>query len=146
MGNRLPGIRLRPAVSRRLGIFLALLHMLAATTLLLAPVSTRIKLLLLLLLLIHGLWSRRYFLTLHANSIVQAQLDGDGNVLLLWGDGRECKARLRADTLLTPWVIVLRFNLVRHRFPVSLLLCPDAISQGENRRLRTLLRFVLLDQ
>jgi hypothetical protein len=143
--NRLPGIKLRPAISRQLAIALLLLHMAAAIAILLDPVSTNIKLMLLLLLLIHGFWSHRYFLTRHAGRIVQAQLDGDGNGLLHWRDGRQCKAILRADTLLTSWIIVLRFDLQQRRFPVSLLLCPDAITRAENRRLRTLLRFVLLE-
>jgi len=129
-----------------LGVALTLLHVAAASVILMNPVPPNIKLVLLLLLLIYGFWSRRYFLTLHVNRIVLAQLDGNGRVLLQWGDGRETKAVLRADTLLTPWVIVLRFDQPQRHLPVSLLLCPDAISRVENRRLRTLLRFVLLDQ
>jgi len=146
MRNRLPGIRLRPAISHRLGVVLTLLHVVAAIAILVAPVSSILKLLLLLLLLIHAFWNYHSFFKLHANSIVQVQLEGDDSALLLWGDGRESKAMLRADTLLTPWVIVLRFDLLQRRLPVNLLLCSDAIPRAENCRLRTLLRFVLLNQ
>lgn len=145
MRNRLPGISLRPVISRQLGVALMLLHAAAAGAILMIPGPLNIKLVLLLLLLLHGFRSHRHFMTRHAKRIVLAQVGGDGSVLLLWGDGRESRAMLRADTLLTPWVIVLRFDTA-HRLPVSLVLCPDAIPRAENRRLRTLLRFVLLDQ
>ena len=73
-------------------------------------------------------------------------LEADGSALLGWEDGRESGAVLRTDTLVTPWLIQLRFDLPGRRRPVSLLICRDAVSPAEIRRLRTLLRFTVLNQ
>jgi hypothetical protein len=57
------------------------------------------------------------------------------------GDGRKLLARVRHDTLVTPWLILLRFDLGRGWFHPTLVLTPDTLSEDEMRRLRVLLRF-----
>lgn len=61
------------------------------------------------------------------------------------GDGRKLAARIRQDTLITPWLILLRFDLDRGWRQPALLLIPGSLSEDEMRRLRVLLRFSQLN-
>jgi hypothetical protein len=140
MDTGLPGVRLRPAPSRQMARFLVALHLMVGTAILAAPVAGVVKLPLLLLLTLHGGWSKARF----SGSVTQVQLERDGSAYLERGEGKAFRASLRRDTLITPWVILLRFDLLSRRRPLGVLICPDAISPGEMRRLRTLLRIAVL--
>lgn len=144
MNNRLPGIRLRLAASRRVGIALASLHLVVGAVILVAPVVVALKLPLLLLMALHGAWNRARIPGSSPGAITEVQLEADGSAYLLRGEGEAYKASLRPDTLVTPWVILLRFDLQVRRRPAGLLVCPDALPPAEMRRLRTLLRFAVV--
>lgn len=137
MDNRLPGIRLRPVPSRQLALALAALHLAVGGAIFAAPVAAAVKLLLLLLLVLHGACSKARY----PGGVTEVSLEADGNAVLK--ESRMLKASLRPDTLITPWVILLRFDLQLRRRPLGVLICPDAISAAEMCRLRTLLRFAV---
>ncbi len=73
--------------------------------------------------------------------ILRLRLDQAGEARLLLADGREWRDRLREDTLITPWLILLRFEGAGPWRHTSLLLGPDSLTDEETRRLRLLLRF-----
>jgi hypothetical protein len=145
MRNRLPSIRLLPQVSKQLLRLLVLLHLMAAAVILSMPLLLGLRIVLLLTLLLHAIRLHRRFYPFSAGHIAGALIEDDGYALVRWGSGRESKARLRADSLVTPWIIVLRFDLSDRRLPATLLVCRDAVTQTEFRLLRVLLKFVLLD-
>jgi hypothetical protein len=60
---------------------------------------------------------------------------------MVMGSGQKQMARIRQDSLVTPWLIVLRFDLDRGLLPHSLVLTSDTMSEEELRQLRVLLRF-----
>jgi len=118
---------------------LAALHLGVGGAIFAAPVTAAVKLPLLLLLLFHGGCSKARY----SGGVTEVRLEADGSAFL--GEGR-IKASLRPDTLITPWVILLRFDLPVRRRPFGVLICPDAISAAEMCRLRTLLRFVVVSK
>jgi len=81
---------------------------------------------------VHGYARRR---------ILRLRLDQAGEARLLSADGREWRDRLRGDTLITPWLILLRFEGAGTWRRPGLLLGPGSLSEEETRRLRLLLRF-----
>jgi hypothetical protein len=60
---------------------------------------------------------------------------------MIRADGQKQTSRIRQDSLVTPWLIVLRFDLHRGWLPHSLVLTSDSVSEEELRQLRVLLRF-----
>jgi hypothetical protein len=62
------------------------------------------------------------------------------------GDGGKQMARIRQDSLITPWLVIVRFDLDRGGLPTSLLLTPDTLSEEQLRQLRVLLRFTQFER
>jgi hypothetical protein len=121
------------------------LHLLALLTTLFAPINPVFKLMLLSALALYsyhtfgranGKWGRR---------IIKATITPYGRARIVMGDGRRQTARIRPDTLVTPWLVIVRFDLVAGGLPVSLLLTPEAIAEEQLRQLRVLLRFCQLE-
>jgi toxin CptA len=142
----IPGITLSPPLSRQLGAFLALIHLLVFVALIAAQLPLPIRLCLLGMLALHAIHSYLQLIGAYAGSIFQAHIEADGCARLFLRDGREIEACLQPDTLVTPWLLILRFSLKHSLRKKNLVIGHDALSAEELRRLRVLLRFVRADQ
>lgn len=65
--------------------------------------------------------------------------DKNREVILGMGNGEQVSGELCADTLVSPWLVLLNVTTVSHGRR-SLLLFPDAMAAEDYRRLRVLLR------
>lgn len=146
MAKSIPGITLRPLPSRRLARFLIILHLLALATVLTACLPLPVRWGLLGALLAHALHSHRRLSARYPGRIVQLHLESDGRAGLVNRDGRKREGVLCPDTLVTPWLVILRFRIMGRFRKESLVIPRDALTAEESRRLRVLLRFAVLEQ
>ncbi|MCU7806460.1 MAG: hypothetical protein KZQ73_01105 [Candidatus Thiodiazotropha sp. (ex Semelilucina semeliformis)] len=145
MRSHLPGMAIRPGSSRLLILFLTAIHVLALTGLLIAPLTATTRLLLLSAVALHAGYSYRRFIRRHQKRITQARLESDGTAYLMMENGTKKRGTLRADSLVTPWVLILRFNLKRQFRMENFVIWQDMLSATELRQLRVLLRFSSTD-
>lgn len=103
------------------------------------------KLMLLLLSVAAIAWAG-YHLSLDArlrlqHSCVAFRLDGEGEVVLVLRNGRHVPCRLSADSLVTPYLVILNVGLNEQRGGRSLLILPDSMGAERFRRLRIALKW-----
>jgi hypothetical protein len=108
--------------------------------LILAPIPMGAKLPLLGALLAQCLLSHHRLQGSLRHRITQVRIDHEHATRLVFADGRTLRTRLRGDSLITPWLILLRFEGERLLRRPTLLLGRDSLSADEMRRLRILLR------
>ncbi|PVV08322.1 MAG: hypothetical protein B6D77_12215 [gamma proteobacterium symbiont of Ctena orbiculata] len=141
MSGMLQSITLQPKPSRHLHAWRMTIHLLALFTTLLAPLILWQKLLLLSALALHGYFSLQQGRRGRGKAIMKVTVAAGGRVRLIMDDGRKQMARIRKDSLVTPWLVVMRFDLDRGWLPISLVLTAETISEEQMRQLRVLLRF-----
>jgi hypothetical protein len=117
------------------------MHLLALLTTLLAPINSGIKLLLLTALAFYSYYTFGQTSGKRGRRIIKATLTPYGRARMVMGDGRRHTARIRQDSLVTPWLVIVRFDLMAGGLPVSLLLTPETVTDEQLRQLRVLLRF-----
>ncbi len=141
MQRPLQPIVIQPRRSRELLRVLASLQILTLILLLASSLDAAPMALLAILWLIHALYTHWRINALAGGRILRLRLDQAGEAQLQFADGRRLRSRLRDDSLITPWWMLLRFEgdgFWRHP---SLLLGRDSLDPQEARRLRLLLRF-----
>jgi hypothetical protein len=141
VSGTIQSITLQPKPSRQLHVWRLTIHLLACLTTLFAPLILWHKLMLLLAL---GLYSYVSFRRLGRGSgrqIMKITVTPFGRARMVMKGGQKLRARIRQDSFVTPWMIVLRFDLDRGWLPQSLVLTSDTISDEQLRQLRVLLRF-----
>ncbi|MCG7982401.1 MAG: hypothetical protein JAY90_06555 [Candidatus Thiodiazotropha lotti] len=138
MSYRLAAIHIKPGPSRQLMIWHRSLSAMTFLAIITAPIDVALKaLLLLILFLLTRLPVSRKFSPEH---VARAEIKSNGWSKIVLADGEKYSARLRTDSLVTPWLILLRFNLRgRWRHPVMVLF-QDALPAEEMRNLRILLK------
>ena len=141
MSGTIQPITLQPKSSQHLHSWRVVIHLLALLTTLLAPLDTGLKLLLLLVLALHGYFSFQQGRMGSGRTIRKVTIAPGGRVRLIMDDGRKQMARIRKDTLVSSWLVVMRFDLDRGWLPLSLVLTSETISEEQMRQLRVLLRF-----
>jgi hypothetical protein len=138
---------IRPGVSRYQRHFLTALHLLVLFGLLLTPLEILPRLILLTLLSLHGAFIYWRYYSTNSERVVELKLEADGEVRLTLESGQIKQGRISDESLVTPWLIILRIEIPPRRFrKESLLLWPDMLSADERRQLRVLLRFLRIDQ
>ena len=145
MAKSIPAVTIRPLPSRLLARFLLLIHLFALGVTLTAalPVTARIGLLCSLFL--YAYYSQRRLCESYPGRVVQVRLTSEGRAGLVTRDGRKRVGALRTDSLVTPWLIILRFRIQGTFRNENLVIARDTLSGEELRRLRVLLRFVRLE-
>jgi hypothetical protein len=146
MHGSIPGISVRPSASRQLARYLILLHLATLALLMAAPQPASVRLALLAILALHAIHSYRHATGSGPGSVAEAHIEADGRTVLVLGNGRKARGVLRSDSLVTPWVMVLRFDTGGWTGRRNLPIFNDALSDEERRLLRVLLNFVRLDQ
>ncbi|WP_069014519.1 protein YgfX [Candidatus Thiodiazotropha endoloripes] len=137
MTNRLPTIHLRPAASRQWVIWHRSLYAITLLAIVTAPIGMSVKIVLLIALMLTKLPVYRVFIP---GQVAKAEIRCNGWSKIVLTDGKKQTARLRTDSLVTPWLIILRFDLRgRWRHPVMVLF-QDALPAAEMRSLRILLK------
>ena len=145
MAKSIPGITIRPALSRQLAAYMAVMHLLSLVVLVAAPLPMPARLGLLGALALHAAHSYRLVTGTYAGDIIQAHIESDARVRISTRDGRELEAQLQPDTLVTPWLMIVRLRIGKGFRNKSLVLGNDVLTGEERRRLRVLLRFARLD-
>jgi hypothetical protein len=129
---RLPlTVSLRP--SRSLAVAVLAAHLLAAVAIVvsLLPVAAKLSLALLLTLSLA--------VSLRRPTVKSLILNSDGDLTLVFVDGRECKGRVALATTVFPWLVVMRvYTAVGTE---SLVLPVDALGTESHRRLRVWLKW-----
>jgi hypothetical protein len=127
--------------SLRLALLLLFLHMIAAIIVYAtaAPPAIRWVIILLIALSLIYYLARDVFLFL-PDSWSEISLDQSG-VSVVARDGSSFLARVTDTTVVSPCCIVLRGKLDGHRWLVSRVIFPDALSAGEFRELCVRLKF-----
>lgn len=141
MGSTLPPVTVSPCPSRRFTLILRGLQLITGGVLVFAPIPLPEKIFLLSGLLLHTVVSYRRQHGLSSAQPRQVRLDHEQGVRLVYNDGGVIKTRLRAESVITPFALLLRFEGTGWRTHSSLLLWADSLSADELRRLRVLLRF-----
>jgi hypothetical protein len=72
--------------------------------------------------------------------VIEAQIKSSGRSKLLLADGRRITASLRKDCVLTPWLVLLRFNDRNRWGHRVMVLFQDALPEEDMRQLRVLLK------
>lgn len=107
-----------------------------------SPAPLPVKLLLLLGIFLQRMVSHRKWGEISPHRPKLVRIDSTHEVRLVYADGREMFTRLRGDSVVTSWLILLKFECVDRRLSCpSLLLGPDSLNADEARQLRILLRF-----
>jgi hypothetical protein len=105
-----------------------------------APIELIYKSILLILLALLSIVRFRGYGFNQRARVIEAQIKSSGRSKLLLADGRRVTASLRKDCVLTPWLILLRFD-VRNRWGHTVMvLFQDALPEEEMRQLRILLK------
>lgn len=147
MRNTLPAVLIRPEVSRYQRRFLITLHLLVLIGLALAPLDTVPRLTLFLVLSAHAVYSYWRYYSANSERVVELKLESDGEVVLKLEKGQTKRGRISDESVVTPWLIILRIEIQPRRFrKASLLLWPDMLPADKLRQLRVLLRFLRTDQ
>jgi hypothetical protein len=141
VSGTIQSITLQPKPSRQLHAWRLTIHLLAFLTTLSAPLVLWHKLLLLLTLALYGYFSFRQGRRGSGGQIIKVTVTPYGRARMVMGGGQRVMARIRRDSLVTPWLIVLRFDLDRAWLPHSLVLTSDSLGEEQLRELRVLLRF-----
>jgi hypothetical protein len=106
-----------------------------------APIELNIKTLMLAILFASKWLRDRQLGFFSGGQVVRAEIAGSGRAKIKLNDGRNLRAKLRTDSVITPWVILLRFDVrQRWRGPVMVLF-KDALEKREMRQLRIFLKF-----
>lgn len=74
------------------------------------------------------------------NKIVKLRMSLEGEWQLLQNNDKTFTALLKANSFVTPWLIILNFKLENQRFGKSILFFPDSLDATTFRRLRFFLR------
>jgi hypothetical protein len=141
MGADLPPVTFSPRPSRQFRLILRALQLITGLVLVVAPVPVPLKVLLLAGVTLQVVVSHRRLPGGSQCQLQQVRIDHEHRVRLVHADGRVVKTRLRADSVITPAGLLLRFAGAGRWPHTSLLLGPDSLSDDELRRLRLLLRF-----
>ncbi|MCU7917393.1 MAG: hypothetical protein KZQ99_09460 [Candidatus Thiodiazotropha sp. (ex Dulcina madagascariensis)] len=141
MQNKIPAVRLIPAPSRQLLLWHLTTHAAAFLVIVFAPLALPDRLLLLSLLALYALWRLRHRNGVNGGRVIEARITSSGRSRLTLEDGRRLVARIRPDSLITPWLILLRFDLGQGRRRPTLVLFGDALPKEQARRLRILLNY-----
>lgn len=134
-----PPLHLRPCRSRRLALFVAVAHLLAAAALIPLALGAGWRAALLLLVglsLAYHVWAS---LLARAPWSLHAACWSEQGWSLAFGNGEQRAATLLPSTLITPWLVVLNFRVHRLRYH-SLLLTDEVLDPTLLRRLRVRLR------
>ncbi|MCG8487970.1 MAG: hypothetical protein MI756_10925 [Chromatiales bacterium] len=137
MTNRLPAIHIKPGPSRQQVIWHRSLYLMTFLAIISASIGLIVKILLLIVLLLTKLPVYGKFTP---EQVIKAVIKGNGWSKIVLADGTKRTARLRTDSLVTPWLILLRFDVRgRWRHPVMVLF-QDTLPPTEMRSLRIFLK------
>jgi toxin CptA len=75
------------------------------------------------------------------HSCVAFRLEESDTIVLVLRNGRHLSGRVSADSLVTPYIVILNVVLSEQRSGRSLLILPDVMGMGSFRRLRVVLRW-----
>ncbi len=142
MSNELPSLSIEPTPSRLLAAWWLLLYLCALVSILFTEANWAVRLALLGVLSLSGVIRYRRTVMPRQQQIVRLTLTSSGWCRLVLGSGRQRKARLRGDSFVSPWVIILRFDLLQGRGQSSLVVFRDALSGDRMRRLRIMLGYI----
>jgi hypothetical protein len=127
--------------SNLLFCFLTLIHLLAIVLILACPVSRVIKGVFTFLIASHYAWALyEYVFRLAASSLQSLRWDGQ-QWLLVCNDGSYC-AQLMHDSVVTHWLVLLRFRLASGGKSRVAVIFNDAADTDELRRMRVFLRHI----
>jgi hypothetical protein len=139
MAKTIPPIVLKPEASRIQRLWYDSLHVLVIAAIASAPLAEFKPLLLIVLLVLIYARYQGYGVDRH-NQVIEAKIKESGYCRIKLANGEWVTANLRQDSVLTPWLILLRFNIRnRWRRPVMVLF-QDALPDTELRQLRILLK------
>ncbi|MET0026244.1 MAG: protein YgfX [Candidatus Thiodiazotropha sp.] len=139
MSNNLPPLSIAPEFSRLQAGWWSALYLGSAVAIFSAGFSRLTELAILALLLFSGVFSYRRSKMVSPHRVVRVTLTASGWCRLVMENGRQRKARLRGDSFVSPWVIVLRFDLPQRRGRPGLVVFRDALPGDQLRRLRIIL-------
>ncbi|MBV2121992.1 MAG: hypothetical protein KUF74_11090 [Candidatus Thiodiazotropha sp. (ex Ctena orbiculata)] len=139
MSHQLPPISLSPAASRHRVLWLRSLYLLTFLAIVSAPIAISIKLLLLSLLAVTRWSADRHIGLFRANDVVGAEIKSSGRSRIQLLDGTHFRAQLRRDSVVTPWVILLRFDVKSRWRCLVMVLFMDSLPTEEMRQLRVFL-------
>ena len=145
MVKSIPAVTIRPLPSRQLTGFLLLIHLLALGVTLAADLPMMVRIGLLCSLFLYAYHSQRRQSESYPGRVVQVRLTSQGRAGLMTRDGAKRVGALRTDSLVTPWLIILRFRINGRFRNENLVIARDSLTGEELRRLRVLLRFVRLE-
>ena len=139
MGMQL-SYKLRP--SRSLALLFVLLCVLSLVSIWMLPLPVAGLLVLTLIVLC---WAA-YYLLLDANlsrgrSCVAFRLEGQDEIVLVLRSGTHLSGRVSADSLVTPFLVILNVALKERRGRRSLLVMPDTMGAESFRHLRVALKW-----
>ncbi len=139
MGMQL-SYKLRP--SRSLALLFILLCVLSLVSIWMLPLPFAGLLVLTLIVLC---WAA-YYLLLDANlsrerSCVAFRLEGQDEIVLVLRSGTHLSGRVSADSLVTPFLVILNVALKERRGRRSLLVMPDTMGAESFRHLRVALKW-----
>ena len=140
MQSKIPAITLTPKPSRQLAAWYLVIHVSALLVMLSAPVTPAYKLPLLLLIILFGIVRLRGYDVNREAKVMEANIESSGRSRIVLGNGRRVAATLRRDSLMTPWVVLLRFDVRYSWHHPAMVLFQDAIPEEQMRRLRVLLK------
>jgi toxin CptA len=75
------------------------------------------------------------------NSCVAFRLEENDAIVLVLRNGRHLSGQVSADSLVTPYIVILNVVLSEQRSGRCLLILPDVMGLGSFRRLRVVLRW-----
>ncbi len=139
MSDELPPLSIEPESSRLLVGWWMLLYLSSGVAILGAGLAWSMTAALMTLLSMSGVMQYRRSLVQPPHRLVRVTLTASGWCRLVMASGRQHKARLRGDSFVSPWVIVLRFDLPQRRGRPSLVVFRDALPGDQVRRLRIML-------
>ncbi|MET0065476.1 MAG: protein YgfX [Candidatus Thiodiazotropha sp.] len=142
MGIDLPSLNIEPESSRLRRIWWLLLYLVAGASVALSGLSWGTRGGLFAILLLSGVIHHRRQRFSSPSEVVRVVLTASGWCRLYMAGGRQRKARLRGDSFVSPWLIVLRFDLPQGQGRPSLVLFRDALDQDRMRRLRIILGYI----
>jgi hypothetical protein len=135
----IPSITITPLISRQYFRWLLGLYVLTSLIILFAPLAWFYRLVLLSLLIPTGVVQLRDLSQYRPHQVVEATIKSSGRSKVTLGNGRRVKAKLRTDSVVNPWIILLRFDLEQFWRPATMVLFEDALPREQARRLRVLL-------
>lgn len=133
-GKSAPSLHLIIERSSALAMLLVAVHSLALIAALANPLDVMFKLLLVGAILTSFVHHRRTSNRVYGLSLAPG---GDWEVLM---DGRAIPGRLEADTLVTPWIVILNLKLPSRR--LALPIFRDAVDPESFRQLRVYLKLL----